>query len=76
MKTMKFMYFWFNYSDMSNHLERIQISVKNISHLVCMASELLEFDKLHPLLISDGTRTDDDGYLKGLETAAESTVCN
>ena len=55
---MKLMYFWRNYSDISNHLERIQAFVKNIRHLLCMATELLKFDKLDLFLISGGTQID------------------
>ena len=75
MEIMKFMYFWLSYSDLSNHLERILVSVKHISHLFCMANELVEFDKLHPFLISIGSRIDDDGYIKSLETIAELIAC-
>ena len=48
------MYFWLSYCD-GNHIERIPIVVKNIDHLFCMASEIIESDKLHLLLLSDGT---------------------
>ena len=40
-----------------------------------MASELFESGKLHLLVISDGTRIDDNEYLKSLENATELTVC-
>ena len=42
-----FMYFWLNYSDESNHLESIPVAVKNIDHILCMAIEILECDKLN-----------------------------
>ena len=33
MKMLKYMYFWLNYSDKTNHLEKRPVAVKNISHL-------------------------------------------
>ena len=50
-----FIYFWLNYCD-GNHIERIPVAVKNIDHLFRMASEIIEFDKLHLFLLSNGTR--------------------
>ena len=55
-----FMYFWLNYSDGNNHIERIPVAVKNIAHLFRMASEITKSDKLHVCLLSDGTRIDDN----------------
>ena len=46
------LYFWLNYSDKNNHVERIPAAVKNISHLFSMASEILEFEELHLFLFS------------------------
>ena len=69
-----FMYSWLSYCD-GNHIERIPIVVKNIDHLFCMASEIIESDKLHLLLLSDGTWIDDNEYLESLETATELIVC-
>ena len=43
-----FLYFWLNYSDENNHIERIPIAVKNIDHHFCMTSEIFESDKLYP----------------------------
>ena len=57
------MYFWLNYCD-GNHIERILIAVKNIDHFFCMTSEIIESDKLHLFLLSDGTRIDDKEYLE------------
>ena len=34
-----------------------------------MASEIVELDKLRRLLLSDGTRIDDNEYLESLEIA-------
>ena len=59
---MMFMYFWLNYCD-ENHVERIPIAVKNINHLFHLASEIIEADRLHLFLLSDGTRTEEDEYL-------------
>ena len=60
-KPITFMYFWLNYID-KGHIERIPIAVKNIGHLFYMASEVIEADILHLLLLSDGTRIDEDEY--------------
>ena len=57
-KTM-FMYFWSNYCD-ENHVKRIPISAKNINHLFHLASEIIEADRLHLFLLSDGTRIDEN----------------
>ena len=61
------MYFWLNYSDENHHVERVPIAVKNINHLFHMASEIIEADRLHLFLLSDGTRIDDNEYLESLE---------
>ena len=43
MERIKFRYFWLDYSEKkNNNLERIPIAVKNIDHLSCMTSEILE----------------------------------
>ena len=55
-ETVKFLYFWLNYSVKNNQLQRTLIALKNIDHLFCMASELLESDELHLFSLSDGTR--------------------
>ena len=72
-KTM-FMYFWLNYCD-ENHVERIPKVVKNINHLFHLASEIIEADRLHLFLLSDGTRIDEDERLSSLEEATELSVC-
>ena len=66
-----------DYSDKNNNLERIPVAVKNIDHLSCMTSEILETQslKLHLLLLLDGTRIDDNEYLERLEKATELIVC-
>ena len=69
-----FMYFWLNYCD-KNHIERIPIAVKDIDHLFRLASEIIEADRLHLFLLSDGTRIDDNEYLEGLENGTELIVC-
>ena len=71
----RFMYFWLNYSDGNNHIERIPVAVKNIDQLFRMASEILESDKIHLFLLSDGTLIEDNEYLKSLETATGLIVC-
>ena len=56
-------FFWLNYCD-KNHTERIPVAVKDIDHLFRLASEIIEADRLHLFLLSDGTRIDDNEYLK------------
>ena len=73
-KSVTFMYFWLNYCD-KNHIERIPVAVENINHLSRLASEIIEADRLHLFLLSDGTRIDDNEYLRSLENGAELTVC-
>ena len=68
------MYFQLNYCD-ENYVERIPIAVKNIDHLFHVASEMIEADRLHLFLLSDGTRIDEDEYLSSLEDATELIVC-
>ena len=57
-KTM-FMYFWSYYCD-ENHVKRIPIAAKNINHLFHLVSEIVEADRLHLFLLSDGTRIDEN----------------
>ena len=49
--------------------------MKNIDHLFNLASEINEADKLHLLLLSDGTRIGEDEYLSSLENGTELIVC-
>ena len=63
-----------NYCD-EKHVKRILIAVKNIDHLFHLASEIIEADRLHLFLLSDGTRIDENEYLESLETATELIVC-
>ena len=53
------MYLWLNYCDRNNDIERLSLGVKNIDHLFHMASEMIESDKLHLLLLSDSTLSED-----------------
>ena len=73
-KRVTFMYFWLNYCD-ENHIERIPIGVKDIDPLFRMASEIIEADRLHIFLLSDGTRIDENEYLSSLENGTELIVC-
>ena len=73
-KPVTFMYFWLNYCD-KNHIERIPVAVENIAHLFRLASEIVEADRLHLFLLSDGTRIDDNEYLESLEKGTELIVC-
>ena len=68
-----FQYFWLNYCD--ENIERIPVAVKNIDHFFNMASEIIEADRLHLFLLSDGTRIDDNEYLSSLENGTELIVC-
>ena len=68
------MYFWFNFCD-ENHIERIPVAVKNIDHLFNQASEIIETDRLHLFLVSNGTRIDDNEYLERLENGREFIIC-
>ena len=70
-----FKYFWLNYCDENHHAERVPSAVKNIDNLFHLASEIIEADTLHLLLISDGTQIDDNEYLESLEDATELIVC-
>ena len=69
-----FIYFWLKYCD-ENHIERIPIAVENIDHLFHLACEIIETDRLHQFLLSDGTRIDDNEYLESLENGTELIVC-
>ena len=73
-KDVAFMHFWLNYCD-ENHIKRIPVAVKDIDHLFNMASEIIEADRLHLFLLSDGTRIDDNEYLESLESDTELIVC-
>ena len=73
-KTVTFMYFWLDYCD-KNQIERIPIAVKDIDHLFRMANEIIEANRLHLFLLSDGTRIDDNEYLERLENSTELIVC-
>ena len=72
-KPITFMYFWLNYCD-ENYIERIPVAVKNIDHLFNLASEIIETDRLHLFLLSDGTQIDDNEYLESLENGTELIV--
>ena len=69
------MYFWLNYCDENNHIERIPIAMKNPGQLFHVASQIIKADRLHLFLLSDGTRTDDNEYLSSLENGTELIVC-
>ena len=48
--------------------------MKDIDHLFRMASEIIKADRLHLVLLSDGTRIDDNEYLESLENGTELIV--
>ena len=66
-KPVTFLYFWLNYCDENHHIEKIPVAVENIDHLFNLASKIIEADRLHLFLLSDGTRIDDNEYLESLE---------
>ena len=68
------MYFWLNYCH-KNHVETIPIPMKDIDHLFRLASEIIEANRLHLLLLSDGTQIDNNEYLSSLENSTELIVC-
>ena len=74
-KPIIFMYFWLNYCDENHHIERIPVAVKDVDHLLSLASEIIKADRLHLFLLSDGTRIDDNEYLESLENGTELIVC-
>ena len=66
-KPVTFLYFWLNYCDENHHIEKIPVAMENIDHLFNLASEIIDADRLHLFLLSDGTRIDDNEYLESLE---------
>ena len=70
-----FMHFWINYCYEDHHIERISVAVKNIDHLFNMASEIIEADRFHLFLLSDGTRIDDNECSGSLGNGTELIVC-
>ena len=49
--------------------------MKDIDHLFNVVCEIIEADRLHLFLLSDGTRTDDNEYLEIRENGTELIVC-
>ena len=68
------MHFWLNYCD-KNHIENILIGVEDADRLFYVASQVIETDKLHLFLLSDGTRIDNNEYLISLENGTELIAC-
>ena len=66
------MYFWLNYC--VDHIKRIPMTVKNIDHLFNLASEIIEADRLHLFLLSDGSQTDHNEYLSSLQNSTKLIV--
>ena len=46
-----------------------------MDHLFNLTIEIIEIDRLHLYLLSDGTRIDDNEYLESLENGTELIVC-
>ena len=49
--------------------------MKNIDHLFNLAPEMIETDRLHLFLLSDGTQIDNNEYLSSLGNGTELIVC-
>ena len=49
--------------------------MKGIDHLFNLAGKIIKADNLHLLLLSDGTRIDNNKYLSSLENGTELIVC-
>ena len=49
--------------------------MKDVDHLLSLASEIIKADRLHLFLLSDGTRIDDNEYLSSLENGTELILC-
>ena len=49
--------------------------MKNIGHLFNLAGEIIQADRLHLFLLSDGTQIDDNKYLESLENDTELIAC-
>ena len=49
--------------------------MKNMDHLFNLTIEIIEIDRLHLYLLSDGTRIDDNEYLESLENGTELIIC-
>ena len=46
-----------------------------MDHLFNLAIEIIEIDRLHLYLLSDGTGIDDNEYLESLENGTELIIC-
>ena len=73
-RSVTFMYFLLNCCN-ENQIERIAVAVKDIDHLFNLASKIIEVDRLHLFLLSDGTRIDANESLSSLENGTELIVC-
>ena len=69
------MYFWMNYCNENHYIEKIPVAVKNIDHLFNLASEMIGANNLHLFLLFDGTRIDNNEYLRSLENGTKLIVC-
>ena len=49
--------------------------MKNIGQLFNLAGEIIQADRLHLFLLSDGTQIDDNKYLESLENDTELIAC-
>ena len=60
--TIKFMYFWLNYSDKINNFERTPVAVENLKYLSVWPVNYL--NELNLFVLSGVTRIDDNEYLE------------
>lgn len=58
-----------------NGFEHVSVNVRDINHLLCLASDILNCEDLSLLLFVDGTLIDNNDYLKTLESGTELFVC-
>ena len=74
-KRIAFMYFWLNYCDENDHIERIPVAVKSLYHHFNLDSEIIKADRPHLFLLSESTQINDNEYLSSLENSTELIVC-
>lgn len=81
METIKLIDVFKNYSEKSNPLEIIPVTVKNFAHFFCITNKILESDKLYLFLFRDEIQTDKKiptkhrNHLKHLTNVKTQVVC-
>ena len=80
-ETIKLIDVFKNYSEKSNPLEIIPVTVKNFAHFFCITNKILECDKLYLFLFRDEIQTDKKvptkhrNHLKDLTNVKTQVVC-